>query len=405
MSAKTKQYILQLDIEKDARVLKERLNICTEAVDYFCASSSILKAGVKAGLSLYDIAIMCCRNDNLGEVPSKLEMLFDMAAGLARSAIENGRWHHAAASQALEEQLSPKSGSLFNYAAPVSSNHMQKAQSAVDLAHYTQDLKDMYSKKDSIPDRVMSSASDSSSDNADGGDTERDECQEWATNLIADISLDKSMAALTKKGRSHSIESESSTESDGEGFWYTNPNTSPALSTDSDDESISWTPKNSPPIVSFMELSASSLRNSFNPISGLSRRASIVLNEDDVSNAFAQFRSPSKVVSKVTFPDEPVLEDSPEKRDLEPQFKHSNSDVGHLHAPPLPPKESTMRRSQSYSALTSTMVKEQDVENTEALRSVDPKKHREYFLKFIDLVIVCETTAASQAKQVAGVVS
>ena len=72
-----------MNIEKDARLLKERLNICTEAIDYFCASCSILKAGVQAGLTLYEIAVMCCRNDNLGELPSKLEMLFSMAAELA----------------------------------------------------------------------------------------------------------------------------------------------------------------------------------------------------------------------------------------------------------------------------------------------------------------------------------
>ncbi|OEU13330.1 phosphatidylinositol 3 and 4-kinase, partial [Fragilariopsis cylindrus CCMP1102] len=73
MSRKTKKYILHLDIAKDAKMLQERFNICGEALDYFYASSSILKAGTKAGLSLYEIAVMCCRNDNLGEVPSKLE--------------------------------------------------------------------------------------------------------------------------------------------------------------------------------------------------------------------------------------------------------------------------------------------------------------------------------------------
>ena len=40
-----------------------------------------------------------------GEVPSKLESLMSMSGELTTSAIENGRWHHAAATRALEDQL------------------------------------------------------------------------------------------------------------------------------------------------------------------------------------------------------------------------------------------------------------------------------------------------------------
>ncbi|EEC48598.1 predicted protein, partial [Phaeodactylum tricornutum CCAP 1055/1] len=61
LSDKSKMYILNLDIEADARLLRERLSICEDAIDNFRASSLLLKAGVKAGLTLYDIAIMCCR--------------------------------------------------------------------------------------------------------------------------------------------------------------------------------------------------------------------------------------------------------------------------------------------------------------------------------------------------------
>lgn len=39
---------------------------------------------------------MCCRHDDAGEVPSKLEVLTKMASELVTSAVENGRWHHAA---------------------------------------------------------------------------------------------------------------------------------------------------------------------------------------------------------------------------------------------------------------------------------------------------------------------
>lgn len=394
ISKETRDYILSLDIERDARLLRERLNISREALDYFCASSSLLKAGVRAGLSLYDIAVMCCRNDDLGEVPSKLEMLFSMASELAESAVENGRWHHAAASRALEEQLSPKGGSLF---AHTQSKAVHKTMSAVDLSNYSEDLASFSAdaKKGHVPGMIQSSASDSSSDN---GEADRDDCEEWAANLIADVSIDQSMNSIAKKTRSISIESDSSNESEAEGFWYTNPGASPDSSVASDEESVNWSPMNSPQEASFLELSASSLRNSFNPFT-TARRASIILAPDEMNESFKQFRN---TPSKVTFADQPDISHEREQRGLSvhPEFKHSNSDVGHSDVPEPPRPEMTMRRSQSYSALSSTLAEKlAEEEDTSIMhRPVDPEHYREYFLKFIDLVIVRETTAASQLK-------
>lgn len=394
VSKETKDYILSLDIERDARLLRERLNICREALDYFCASSSLLKAGVRAGLTLYDIAVMCCRNDNLGEDPSKLEMLFSMASELAESAIENGRWHHAAASRALEEQLSPRGGSLF---AQSPSNAVHKTMSAVNLSRYSEEFSLLSARatKGNVPGMVQSSASDSSSDN---GEVDEDDCEEWAANLISDVSIERSMPVTGKKTRSISIESDSSNESDGEGFWYTNPGASPDFS---DEESVNWSPANSPVESNFLELSASNSfrRNSFNPFS-TARRASIILANDDVNESFKHFRS---TPSKVTFAEEPPTNHVHEDRGLadHPLFKHSNSDVGHSEVPHMARPESTMRRSQSYSALSSTLADKlatEDEDPTKAHRSIDPEHYREYFLKFIDLVIVRETTAASQLK-------
>lgn len=67
MSEKSREYILNLDIDADVRLLQESLQIGTEALDFFRASTKILQAGVKAGLSLYDIAVMCCRYDDAGK--------------------------------------------------------------------------------------------------------------------------------------------------------------------------------------------------------------------------------------------------------------------------------------------------------------------------------------------------
>jgi hypothetical protein len=69
----------------------------------------LLQAGVKTGLSIYDIANKCCRSDNAGEEPSKLELIVDKSLELALLAIENGKWHPSLASHALEHQLAASS--------------------------------------------------------------------------------------------------------------------------------------------------------------------------------------------------------------------------------------------------------------------------------------------------------
>jgi len=110
LSDRMREYVLGLDIERDVQMLKERLDIPQKALDYFRASSTLLQRGVRAGLTLYEIAVLCCRNDDAGEQPSKLESILSMAGDIASSAVDNGRWHHAAASRALEQQLSPDNG-------------------------------------------------------------------------------------------------------------------------------------------------------------------------------------------------------------------------------------------------------------------------------------------------------
>merc|ERR1712194_767859 len=80
VSKKTREYILSLDIEDDAHTLKERFNISEEALDLFRASNKILRTGIEMGLTLYDIATMCCRNDNAGELKSNLEKITSQAA-------------------------------------------------------------------------------------------------------------------------------------------------------------------------------------------------------------------------------------------------------------------------------------------------------------------------------------
>ena len=100
---------MNLNIEQDVQLLKDVLKIGdgpnNKALYYFRASSMLLQAGVKAGLCLHDIANICCRNDNAGEIPSKLELIVDKSLELALLAIENGKWHPSFTSRALEHQI------------------------------------------------------------------------------------------------------------------------------------------------------------------------------------------------------------------------------------------------------------------------------------------------------------
>lgn len=176
----------------------------------------LLQSGVKAGMTLYDIAILCCRNDDCGEVPSKLENLIAMSKELASAAVRNGRWHHAAASLALADQLSAENNrtlpSLF------------KSKSSVALI--------------SAPHMAQSSGSDSSSDCGDG---DQEECEEWAAAVIAEARVAEGLSPLDTSYRQRAISfgnensemDDSSKSTDGGGFWHV----APCDDVDEDDQS------------------------------------------------------------------------------------------------------------------------------------------------------------------------
>eukprot|EP00934_Nitzschia_sp_Nitz4_P002208 Nitzschia sp. Nitz4//scaffold339_size21316//2885//5262//NITZ4_008613-RA/size21316-processed-gene-0.20-mRNA-1//-1//CDS//3329548348//2208//frame0 len=384
MNQQTKDYILNLNIQEDARLLRERLNIKGKAMDYFYASCSLLKAGVRAGLSLYEIAVMCCRNDNFGEVPSKLEVLFSMATELAGNAVENGRWHHAAASRAIEEQLSPQGGSLLS---PVGFQRGSKAASAIDLSHLSEGLASLQvgsKKKDTqVPGMIQSSASDSSSDNGEMEPPE--ECDEWAAIVVADVSLDKSLTLVATKTRSHSIDSESSSDSQEGGFWQRKPG---SVDLD-DDDSISWSPASSPKVSSFMELVEGSMAMTGPP----SRKTPTRSETDSAMEEFRKSRDPMRVSFAANSP----------KRNHGglslATLEHSKSDIGEDAVPSPPRPVSGIKRSLSYSALSSVRAESragEDEVDSKLPLPVDNGLYREYFIKFVDLVIVRETSAAAR---------
>jgi hypothetical protein len=69
LSEKTKDYVLKkINIEEDIQLLRDRLHLPQTALDYYRSSTKLLQEGVRAGMTLYDIAIICCRNDDSGTI-------------------------------------------------------------------------------------------------------------------------------------------------------------------------------------------------------------------------------------------------------------------------------------------------------------------------------------------------
>lgn len=352
-------------------MLKEQLNIGGKAIDYFRASSKLLQAGVKAGLSLYDIAIMCCRNDNAGEVPSKLEVLTSMASELASSAVANGRWHHAAASKALADQLSPEGGSLLQ--SPI---HFFKSVSSIDLVSFGAEGSAAESKS-GVPAMTLSTGSETSSEDVDDSVVDREECEEWAAGVIADVSMDKSMSILQSPGmrRSESMCSERSGDtnlsSSPKGFWYKKPGSFPKEESESD--SFSWSP----------HLSSKSLLND-------DMRFTAKVESDET------FLSPTNVAFAESFSGGFLLP-PPATVDVS-TFKKASCVANVSGNSVLTKKSSGLSRSHSYSAFSdlrrsSTISSKSGEFGLPPIDESESDKFRGYFAKFVDLVVARETTA------------
>ena len=390
----------------------EQLNITIDSVDLFRASSRILKAGVQAGLTLYDIAVMCCRNDDLGEIPSKLEILYSMAEELSLSALENGRWHHSAASRALAEQLSPRGGPLIptrrsSISICHSGTRSGKSSSCVQFKSMVSDLEtDLVEddpKKD-YPGMAQSSASDSSSEAGDVV-TEKEECDEWAATLLTNISMQRSMSLVQKEERSSSIGSEDdSNDPNGspKGFWHTRPGSPSLRSVDDDDESWNLSPESSP--VHQVEL-ASAPENSFPPLPEAPLSVGGVFKRESSRTHCVHFADDAWLNKELEVPSTRLSEIGGiqmEKTELKLALSiFPKVDGGRL------------KRSQSYSAISVPARSSMSLSflmQKHVRRHPDPctkeyEQYRDYFIKFVELVIVRETKAAtvlSQVNQAAG---
>jgi len=407
MSPKTKAYILNLDIESDARMLRDRLNICNDALAYFYASSSILKAGTKAGLSLYDIAVMCCRDDNLGEIPSKLEVLFGMAGELAKSAIRNNRWGLDVASRAIQDQLSPHGGSLLT--PNPKSSLSRKAASAFDLAGLARQKESIGSN--AIPGMTQSAGSDSSSYS---DDAENEECEEWAAEIINAVSLDTSSRLVTKP-RSHSIESDTSSEEGG--FWHTSPNSQDGSwdgsadeesESNTDEESLTWSPATSPSkeILGLSFMSENRMNKNAKPLNNSPILPNDIRHASNSQGNAAikglQTRLVPRVSVRVSFANINNMNSDLGIENENLRCFENNVDDGDEKDVDISSFKpvTKMGRSRSYSALSSLLSENQTNEEQKAAKNTPftQDQYREYFIKFVDLVIVREITAAAGAR-------
>ena len=385
-----KDYIQNIDIDADACLLRDRLNLSQEAIDYFRASSTLLKAGVAAGLTLYDIAILCCRNDNLAEEPSMMERLFEMASELAHVAVENERWHHSAASRALVDQLIPRphhSSLVMNHNDDDHhhTNHHHQSRrfsrsiSSVEFSKLPSHPSDHSLNRDENLELMAAlSDSDSSSDVAE-------DCNEWAAELIADLTELK-ISPQARPNRSLSVGSDDSSadgitegSSSAKGFWVIAPGSVSAKQSEHD--SVQWTPKISPRMpVQNLDMEQLDLNLPFAsdhdsaPESSHSQR----FKSPTVSFAVNSHFIPPATVNVTNHKSDTLM--LKVKDDVDSQ----KSDNGR------------MIRSKSYSSLPSTKGM------SPYKGSVEYETYRTYFHKFIDLVIVRETTnALHQSKRAA----
>lgn len=372
VSAKTKEYILSLDIEADALLLKERLQIPERALDYFRLSCKLLQEGIRSGMTLYDVAILCCRNDDAGELPSKLETLMSMAEEIAKYAVDNGRWHHTAASKALEHQLSPQysdqHGMDYEFR---NRNHnpksLFKSHSSLNLSSFPPASLSPSSGSDSSPDDV--------DDPASVGEIE---CEEWAASLIANkFEPSTSPRRLSRSTRQRaisfarddldaSLSSHGSKDSSSEhlssspvGFWYVPPSASKKTLDDGDDEEDrDWSPFASP---------ASS--PNVTPVGADLEKQRIV--KFDMGS----------LIPPLTSIKSPVVSSSD---------KPSEKPVSLLSG-------LSFRRSQSYSAFSFQRIMENEESRTSVKDSSDQQRH--YFYKFIDLLVCREISQKRQRCQ------
>jgi len=433
LSEKSREYILNLDIDADVRLLQESLQIGTEALDFFRASTKILQAGVKAGLSLYDIAVMCCRYDDAGEISSKLEVLSSQAKDLALCALKNERWGHVTASRAIAEQISHSPTTTItsrNLNDLSSSSTILKSKSLANFSSFSFDL----TTAEESPASAQTSGSESSTNEEDAHPEEepnsslnehkdeddldvQEDCQEWAAGIVADVDIEniyrpRSLSENSTESNS-SAESSSHPQEPGSsyGFWRVRPGDDTVFT-----DTASWTPSSSPSLPSM---------DSRNDMASLNGESDPIESKHNVTFVGISL-------------DQPIGQPTP---DSSARSHRPNGMLNHQHSLPIKPNSTNEKpqhslittppslptrptggglvRSHSYSAfsfrdltedshafpinggvgMVSTAIKPSlCIRNRSNTTATDSDIFKLYFHKFVDLLIERETIASARRK-------
>lgn len=79
--SRTKQFIQNIDLERNISMLKQKINLHPECLKMLKVGTTLLKKGVEAGLTLFDIGSLLCSTDQ--NQPSKLDLLLEKAKKLS----------------------------------------------------------------------------------------------------------------------------------------------------------------------------------------------------------------------------------------------------------------------------------------------------------------------------------
>lgn len=330
-----------------------------------------------------------------------------MAADIASSAVDNGRWHHVAASRALEQQLSPENNSLMSktsfqnnlskgfknsksiFRSLSSTNIKSLAESSssrlgdFERVSRSDETCDFDPSTNKLPEPMaQSSGSESSTDSAE--EEEREECEKWAAEFIAGtlfsqpISIPNSPARQRSISFNHSYSSDDSSHSDDSselskspvGFWSVPPSASKGCST-RDEDDITWSPYVSP---------NTSVRNNQ---SSSSRDRKVTFDTSGLPSL--DFKS------KHQYSQDENTENLSNMNEINTEMNEivCNSKFPDLTLP------CGMKRSLSYSGFK-RMSDNKSIELSSASRADTSNEYEMYFQKFINLLIDRETAPTTK---------
>jgi hypothetical protein len=354
-----------------------------------------------------------------------------MASELAMSAVHNGRFHHATASWALEEQLATRRVmtdqriQLSSRFAPSSkSRPFVRSTSSAVFSVFTDELSRVEStvskgcrdsespnnNSECPPGVVHTSQSDNSSNGDDDATSFASECHEdsaageWAAALVAvaDQSMDKEGLfgrdrSVSESSSGSSTASSSALSKSPVGFWYVRPGSSSLnrCASNDDDEAISWSGSleftgHPHPVELPSSFGCGDASHIFSPSACASSGLGKLLAESSVAASPTAAPATGELSDPCNSADD-ELGPAPQPIDHSP----ATTSTGQFSHMPL----KTMFRSMSYSAFTThnkvpppnTAMTSKQYRSASLPPTQAGDLFRTYYIKLVDLLAVRET--------------